>query len=327
MKRITTLFACLLLTITATVTVAHGEDEFRPTIESLRQHECPEWFRDAKFGIYLHWGAYSVVERGEWYARKLYEEGGEDYQYHLEHFGHPSEFGYHDFVPLFTAEKFDPEEWAELFEQTGARFAGPVAEHHDGFSMWDSDVTPWNAMDKGPRRDITGELAAALRERGMRLITTFHHARNLQRYRSTDEKAGRLSHYPFYDNMPPSSDDPELRLLYGNLPEELAEESLGAFVKLGDQLGDFFRAYLLLEFQHDGIDGEHIEGIGHCHDQSAILLFGDRHQTEALGNGLGQQPRDVGVDLRDVFQAHVFDRQMFGQRRREHGVVDDLEPQ
>ena len=79
------------------------------SIESLQAYECPEWFRDAKFGIYLHWGAYSVVERGEWYARKLYEEGSEDYEYHLKHYGHPSEFGYKDFIPMWKAEKFDPD--------------------------------------------------------------------------------------------------------------------------------------------------------------------------------------------------------------------------
>jgi alpha-L-fucosidase len=86
---------CLLV-----ATQGYTAEPFKPTVESLQHYQCPEWFRDAKFGIYLHWGAYSVVERGEWYARKLYEEGGEDYAYHLEHYGHPSEFGYKDFIPL-----------------------------------------------------------------------------------------------------------------------------------------------------------------------------------------------------------------------------------
>ena len=89
--------------------LGYGAEPYKPTVESLQQYQCPEWFRDAKFGIYLHWGAYSVVERGEWYARKLYEEGGEDYAYHLEHYGHPSEFGYKDFIPLWKAENFDPD--------------------------------------------------------------------------------------------------------------------------------------------------------------------------------------------------------------------------
>jgi alpha-L-fucosidase len=144
-----------------------------------------------------------------------------EYKHHVEKYGHPSEFGYHDFVPLFTAEKFNAEEWADLFVKTGARFAGLVAEHHDGFSMWDSEITPWNAADKGPKQDITGKLKKAFDEKGLKLITTFHHARNLQRYKNKpDEKKFNLSHYPLFDNMPPTWDDPELNYLYGNIPEE-----------------------------------------------------------------------------------------------------------
>jgi alpha-L-fucosidase len=130
-----------------------------------------------------------------------------EYKYHIETYGEPSEFGYHDFVPMFNAEKFDADEWAELFEQAGARFAGPVAEHHDGFSMWASWHTPWNAKDMGPKRDVTGELAAAIRKRGMRLITTFHHARN-------------RTWYPRVQGWPTTSDDPKLQMLYGNMPAE-----------------------------------------------------------------------------------------------------------
>jgi alpha-L-fucosidase len=153
--------------------------------------------------------------------------GHRAWKHHLATYGHPSEFGYHDFVSQFGAEHFDPEEWADLFQATGARFAGPVAEHHDGFSMWDSEVTPWNAGERGPKRDITGELAASLRKRGMKLITTFHHARHLQRYDTPlkeDEFDGDFnvnwtSHYPLFAGMPPSSDDPELAMLYGKVPE------------------------------------------------------------------------------------------------------------
>jgi alpha-L-fucosidase len=197
---------------------------------SLSRHEAaPEWFRDAKLGIYFHWGLYSVpAYSSEWYPRLMHLPGHPVFEHHLATYGHPSEFGYHDFAPRFTAEHFDPEEWADLFQQTGARFAGPVAEHHDGYSMWASDITPWNVMAVGPKRDITGELAASLRKRGLRLITTFHHARNLQRYHTLlkeDEFDGDFhvnwnSHYPFFEGMPPSSEDPNLRMLYGNLPEE-----------------------------------------------------------------------------------------------------------
>ncbi len=120
--------------------------------ESLAKHnEEPDWFQDSKLGIYFHWGVYSVPAFGsEWYPRNMHFEGSGDFKNHVEKYGHPSEFGYHDFVPMFKAENFDAKEWADLFLKAGARFAGPVAEHHDGFSMWDSEFTPWNTMDKGP---------------------------------------------------------------------------------------------------------------------------------------------------------------------------------
>jgi alpha-L-fucosidase len=191
--------------------------------ESLARHnEEPDWFQDAKFGIYFHWGVYSVPAYGdEWYPRWMHFESRDECKHHLEKYGHPSEFGYHDFVPMFTAENFNAEEWAELFKKAGARFAGPVAEHHDGFSMWDSEVTPWNAVDKGPNQDITGKLKKAFDKKGLKLIATFHHARNLQRYKDKpNEKNFNNSHYPLFDNMPPTCDDPELNYLYGNIPED-----------------------------------------------------------------------------------------------------------
>ena len=117
------------------------EPKYLPTWNSLRTHRTPQWFRDAKFGIYTHWGIYSVPAHGPngtWYPYFMYREGSPQYEYHLKTYGHPSKFGYKDFIPMFTAEKFDPDEWAELFKQAGAKFAGPVGEHHDGFAMWDT---------------------------------------------------------------------------------------------------------------------------------------------------------------------------------------------
>jgi len=111
-----------------------------------------------------HWGPYTVPAFGnEWYPRWMNFEGTKINKHHVEKYGPLDKFGYHDFVPMFTAEKFDADEWATLFHAAGARFAGPVAEHHDGFAMWDSDATPWNSMNMGPKRDITGELATAVR--------------------------------------------------------------------------------------------------------------------------------------------------------------------
>ena len=151
--------------------------------ESLSKHyQTPEWFRDAKFGIYTHWGPVTVgaetvgVGGVQWYGRNMYRKEDKLFEAHRKHFGDQKDFGYKDVIPLFKAERFSAEEWAEFFAASGARFAGPVAVHHDNFAMWDSQVTPWNSKAMGPRRDITGELEKAIRSRGMRFITTFHHA-------------------------------------------------------------------------------------------------------------------------------------------------------
>ena len=139
---------------------------FQPTWESLRdRYQAPAWFNQAKFGIFIHWGLYSIPARlNEWYIRHMYTS---DVKWHTEHYGPPDKFGYKDFIPLFTVPKYDPTAWAKLFYQAGARYVVPVAEHHDGFAMWDSDLTPWCAGKMGPRRDLTGELAKAVKKEGL----------------------------------------------------------------------------------------------------------------------------------------------------------------
>ena len=233
-------------------------DAYEANWESLSKHNAsPEWFRDAKLGIYFHWGIYSVPAYGsEWYPRWMHFENQDIYRHHVETYGHPSEFGYHDFVPMFKAENFDAEEWADLFQKAGARFAGPVAEHHDGFSMWDSEVTPWNAADMGPMKDITGELAKALRKRDMKLITTFHHAKQLQRFDSTETgsrtEGYELSHYPFFEGMPPASDDEQLKYLYGNIPAEQWYEEIW-FGKLKEVIDQYQPDIIWFDYVLDAI--------------------------------------------------------------------------
>lgn len=158
--------------------------KYRADWESLSQWESPDWFEDAVFGIYWHWGPYSVAGYGYccWYGNSMYSPdqgpdytGSDCYKHHVETWGDPfTEFGYKDFIPMLTAEKWEPEKWAELFDDIGADFAGPCAEHHDGFSMWDSDVTIWNSKKMGPHRDIVGETAEAVKAHGMPFIVTFH---------------------------------------------------------------------------------------------------------------------------------------------------------
>jgi len=154
---------------------------YAPSWGSLRTHVTPKWFRDAKFGIYTHWGVYSVPAcgpNGTWYPYNMYREGTKQYECHVNAYGHPSTFGYKDFIPMLTGEEFDPDEWAELFKRAGAQFAGPVGEHHDGFSMWDSQLNEWNAARMGPKRDVVGELERAFRKQGMRFMVALHHAEN-----------------------------------------------------------------------------------------------------------------------------------------------------
>ncbi|SHK67854.1 alpha-L-fucosidase [Reichenbachiella agariperforans] len=142
---------------------------------SLQQHQTPEWFLDAKFGIYFHWGPYSVpAYQTEWYSHWMYVEDHPVRKHHEETYGSLDEFGYKDFIPMFTASQFDADEWAELFKKSGAQFAGPVAEHADGFAMWDSQLTEWDAVDMGPKRDIVGEMEKAIRKQGMKFVATYH---------------------------------------------------------------------------------------------------------------------------------------------------------
>lgn len=151
----------------------------------LTNFQTPSWLRNGKFGIYTHWGIYSVPAFGpnvSWYPNKMYQEGSSQYLYHCKKYGHPSEFGYKDFIPMFTGEKFDAEEWASIFKISGAKFAGPVAEHHDGFSMWNSKINPWNSYAMGPKKDVVGELERAIHGQNMKYVTAFHHAENWKFY-------------------------------------------------------------------------------------------------------------------------------------------------
>lgn len=212
--------------------------------DSLAKHNKePDWFADAKLGIYFHWGPYSVPAfKGEWYPRWMYVPdrkawGSGTFQYHEKTYGHPSEFNYHDFIPMFTAEHFDPADWAELFQKAGARFAGPVAIHHDGFAMWESEINPWNAGAMGPKRDIAGELYRELEKRDMKKIATFHHAKTLQRNAAdTANWAAGSSHFPYHPDYATSSTDPKLRMLYGNIPEdEFNDYWLGQITEVVDK--------------------------------------------------------------------------------------------
>ena len=157
------------------VTIPDGP--FEPTWESLVNYAVPDWYQDAKFGIFIHWGVYAVPAFGsEWYPRNMYVQGSKPFEHHVATYGPQTEFGYKDFIPQFKAERYDPVAWAGLFRKAGAKFVVPVAEHHDGFAMYDTALSEWCAAKMGPRRDLIGDLAAATREQGLTFGLSSHRA-------------------------------------------------------------------------------------------------------------------------------------------------------
>jgi alpha-L-fucosidase len=196
-----------------------GPQSYTPTWSSVDQHPpAPEWFQDAKFGIYYHWGVFSVPAFiNEWYPRNMYNNGSPENNHHKQVYGDPSVWPYHNFIngardragnwvqfaPKLRSAggNFDPDAWAQLFVDAGAKFAGPVAEHHDGYSMWNSSVNEWNSVRTGPRLDLVGLHANAIRAKGLKFMASLHHAYNFTGY------------YQFV----PSQSDPSLRKLYGQL--------------------------------------------------------------------------------------------------------------
>jgi alpha-L-fucosidase len=147
---------------------------FESTWESLKQYQCPEWFRDAKFGIWAHWGPQAVPMEGDWYARNMYLEGSEQYKAHLAAYGHPSEHGYKEIIPLWKAEKWDPERLMALYKKAGAKYFVSMGVHHDNFDLWNSKYQRWNSVNMGPKRDIVGEWQKAAKKEGLRFGVSEH---------------------------------------------------------------------------------------------------------------------------------------------------------
>jgi alpha-L-fucosidase len=146
-------------------TIAEGP--FKPTWESLKEYRCPDWFRDAKFGIWAHWGPQAVPGEGDWYARNMYIQGSAQYNYHVEHYGHPSKFGYKDIIPLWKAEKWDPDRLMALYKKAGARYFVSQAVHCDNFDLWNSRFHKWNAVAMGPKHDVVGDWQKAAKKQGL----------------------------------------------------------------------------------------------------------------------------------------------------------------
>jgi len=195
MKKIYLRNICLLLlfagasscTGTKEQTINLKDPSFTSDIESFSDYSYPEWFRDAKFGIWSHWGPQAVPRQGDWYARKMYESDiynrqtntptgkpSREYLYHLEHYGHPSVFGYKDILPLWKAERWDPETLMALYKRVGARYFVSMATHHDNFFLWNSKIHRWNSVQMGPMKDVVGLWQAAAKKEGLRFGVSEH---------------------------------------------------------------------------------------------------------------------------------------------------------
>ena len=207
-------------TILAEVDRQAHDGPFRPDWQTLSNYEVPEWYKDAKFGIFIHWGLYAVPAFGsEWYPREMYIEGSEDNKHQVATYGPLTKFGYKDFIPMFKAENYDPDAWASLFKASGARYVVPVFEHHDGFAMYDSGLSDWTAVKMGPKRDLVGELAKSVRKQGLHLGASSH----------------RIEHDWFLDHgrMQPSDvNDPQFAAFYGPAQHQLQDGGTPAVTDL-----------------------------------------------------------------------------------------------
>ncbi len=229
MKRHQIEFHALLLALSLVTVVAQTNSltlspaivgQFNPDDESLRQYECPEWFRDAKLGIWAVWGPESVPMQGDWYARRLYlhdeaDKNGKttgrnlDNKFHDEHYGHPSKFGFKDIIPLWKAEKWNPDSLMDLYQKAGAKYFCMIAMHHDNFDCWNSKYQPvWNSVNLGPRRDIAGEWQQAAIKHGLRFGMTEHLAASWWFYSAAHgaDKTGPMAGVPYDGNDSKFSD-------------------------------------------------------------------------------------------------------------------------
>lgn len=173
--------------------------KFKPTWASLKEYQAPEWFRNAKFGIWACFGPQSQAEDGDWYARGMYEQGSKQNIYHLAHYGPPSQFGFKDVIHTWKADQFDPEKLLALYKRAGAQYFFAMANHHDNFDMWDSKYQPWNSVNVGPKKDIIGAFAKAAHDQRLPFGVSVHaaHAWNWYEITQSSDKTGPLAGVPY----------------------------------------------------------------------------------------------------------------------------------
>jgi alpha-L-fucosidase len=151
-----------------------AEGPYKPENQSLEQYQYPDWFRDAKLGFWAHWGPQAVPRQGDWYAKRMYQEKDNAYKWHLAHYGHPSTFGYKDIIPLWKAEKWNPDQLMELYKKAGAKYFVSMGTHHDNFFLWESKIHEWNAVNMGPKKDVVALWQQAAKKQGMKFGVSEH---------------------------------------------------------------------------------------------------------------------------------------------------------
>ncbi len=181
---------------------------FAPTMDSLKGYRCPDWFRDAKFGIWSHWGPQAVPMNGDWYAKRMYDPNDRGYKHHVENYGHPSVFGYKDIIALWKAEKWDPDRLMALYKKAGARYFVSMGVHHDNFDLWNSKHQRWNAVAMGPKRDVVGDWQKAAKKLGLRFGVSEHLGASFNWFQVSHgaDKAGPKAGVP-YDGADPKYQD------------------------------------------------------------------------------------------------------------------------
>lgn len=239
---------------------APAQEKFSADWDSLKQHTAaPEWFADAKLGVYFHWGVYSVPAWGsEWYPRWMYVPdrkgwGEEIYAYHRKTYG--ADFDYHDFIPLWKGEKFNAKEWVDLFEGMGARFIGSIAEHHDGFSLWDSRTNEWNSVAMGPGINVVKAIADETRKRDLKFMATFHHGFNMMFYPKMKGMWPRPGYDSYrYDHVDVPQEK-KYRKLYSTMSYEEANDLWLA--KLNEVIEAYCPDYIWMDFGQKYVTEEH----------------------------------------------------------------------
>ncbi len=176
-----------------------AKGKFEPTWESLQQYQTPDWYRDAKFGIWAHWGPQCQPENGDWYARKMYMEGEADYKFHLDHYGHPSKVGFKDVIHQWKAENWNPEHLIDLYKKAGAQYFVALANHHDNFDNFNSKHQPWNSVKLGPQKDLIGGWSRAARAQGLKFGVSVHASHAWMWYEPSQgaDKSGPLAGVPY----------------------------------------------------------------------------------------------------------------------------------